>query len=233
MNNNFLFRASSFGRHACDIYSGQVLGHRLDQTDNMLRGLLAEQMLRTSHEELMADYKIIPSVLAGTGYKRWAEYDAAHGIDRETDKLVPADVWSEAIAASDCLAKAMHNLGYDPNQAEYQGQYTLELTDLGLVAGKRTDGITCTTDFVWRDMVIDTKVLSKPLDADYIETYKWQLSVQKLATQREKAGLLCAVQYGDKWVAHFVQPQLYNLVHVRGRSIELVNEITSLLEINK
>jgi hypothetical protein len=230
-----IFRASSFGRSAADIYAGQVMGHRLEQSDSMLRGLIAERLLRDTQEKVALDYKSIPAKLEGTGHKRWAEYDKANGIDRSNDKLVSVDVWNEAIAAAACLKKAMASMNLDPHNAEYQGEYTLQLLDSGReVAGLKTNGVTCTTDFVWRDKntVIDTKVMSRPLDGEYLDTYSWQLSVQRHATQCSEAYLLVAVQFGDKWLAQLVKPPMKTLGDIQARSVQLANEIASIHALN-
>jgi hypothetical protein len=231
----YLFRASNFGRPPADVFASQVLGHKFEQTDSMLRGLLAERMLRDSIETVAKDYKIIPAVLAGTGHKRWADYDEANGINRKTDKLVGQDVWDEAIAASKCLRNAMAKLNLDPMQAEYQGEYvyTMEGKTKEDVNGLASHAITCTTDFVFPDCVVDTKVMSKPIGAEYADIYNWQMTIQSLATQRDKAYLLVAVQYGDKWIAQLVHPKIYTMKDVENRAYELVEEILGMISLNQ
>lgn len=230
-----LFRASSFGRPAADIYASQILGHRIEQTDSMIRGLLAEQLLREPEDQLIAKYKVLPPVLEGTGFKRWAEYDKHHGIDRKNDKLVTSQTWSEAVRASHCLRHALGAMNLDPMEAEYQGSYDLQLfPNKPLVYNLTCHNVTCTTDFVWkeRSIVIDTKVMSKPIDSDYADAYAWQLAIQKQATQCMDAHLLVAVQYGDKFVAQLVKPLLYTLGDIQARSVSLANEIQSIHSLN-
>lgn len=230
----YLFRASNFGRPPSDVYASQVMGHKFEQTDSMLRGLLAERFLRHGINDVAAEYKIIPSVLAGTGFKRWADYDEANGIDRRNDKLVGQNVWNEAIAASKCLRKAMGKLNLDPMQAEYQGEYVyvMENKIKEDVGGFATHGITCTTDFVFQDCVVDTKVMSKPIGVEYMDIYNWQMTIQSLATKKEKAYLLVAIEYGDKWVSQLVHPKIYTMKDVENRAYELTEEILGMISLN-
>lgn len=218
-----LFRASNFGRHYLEVYASQVLGLRFEQSESMLRGLIAEDIVRNGEDEVKAKYKIIPAKLEGTGFKRWAEYDAAHNIDRSAGNVVAKDTWDDACAAAACLVRGMDKIGFDPKAASYQEQFVLRLGEPKELFGRDSNSVSCTTDFIHNGVCIDTKVMSNPLEVNgsFEETYAWQLSIQKEASKSKEAFILAAIKVNGRWMCQKFAPALSSqyLLKLRADSL--------------
>lgn len=224
MSKKPFFRASGFGYPPTSVYSSQRLGHWKKDSDSFKRGRFAEDVVSDGEEETRKRWKIIPSVLEGTGFTRWKDYNEHHGL-KDDDKFQISDsVAKEAIQAADVLKKGMRAFGFNFNKCTKQDKISLRTgfsTEIEMFKEYDMESISGTTDFQDDNYVIDTKVFSSFPSNEYREKYKWQLSVYHHATGKMPV-LMYAVKEVETFIPYFDAPSVYSMADIISRKLDLV-----------